>query len=152
MADRAAANWTPVTETPWPKEIVSKATGDQISRVVDDSFPFPREAYSRLFPEPESRNIPVKTLLPHLFAHLRCSDVTGEFDNLLKGEVPVLGVVVDRSVINLIGAVLTKKESEGRTTCSSRAAAARKALNIEPGSKTSERARFLQLLDRYWIN
>jgi len=61
----------------------------------------------------------------------------------------MLRLIVDRSVINLVRPIFAEEGIEGRTTFSSRALAARKALKSEPGSKASETARFLQLLARY---
>src|SRR4030042_6456390 len=81
--------------------------------MAEYSFSFSRKIDPCLLAKAESRNISVETLSPHLLAPLRCSDVTGERDDLLKGEPPVFGGVVDRSIINRIGTVLAKERIGG---------------------------------------
>src|SRR4030042_3243477 len=81
--------------------------------MAEYSFSFSWKIDPGLLTKSECRNISVETLSPHLFTHLRRSNVTGELDNLLKGEPPIFGSVVDRSIINRIGTILAKERIGG---------------------------------------
>ena len=121
--------------------------------MVNDSLSFSRKTDPSLLSKSEGADISVETLLPHLLAHLRCPDVTGDLDDLLEGEPPMSGGIMDRSIIDRVGPILAKEGIRGTNHLLLQGCRGKKGFKERTGFKDiGDGSDSSRLLERYWMN